>query len=87
MPGKAGQSLRDHLDSVIRNRRLNALVRDLDLPISPADLTLDTAFDREKVHTVFDSLDTELWNRSASIDPSLPMTCSVLRVKPWPNAR
>ncbi|MBC9224821.1 DNA polymerase I [Aeromicrobium sp. 636] len=57
VPGKAGQSLRDHLDSVLRNRRLNALVRDLDLPLGPADLTLDTAFDREKVHTVFDSLE------------------------------
>ncbi|WP_269306562.1 DNA polymerase I [Aeromicrobium sp. HA] len=57
VPGKAGQSLREHLDSVIRNRRLNALVRDLDLPLGPADLTIDTAFDREKVHTVFDSLE------------------------------
>ena len=57
VPGKAGQSLRDHLDSVMRNRRLNALVRDLDLPLGPADLHLDTAFDREKVHTVFDSLE------------------------------
>ncbi|WP_286927948.1 MULTISPECIES: DNA polymerase I [Aeromicrobium] len=57
VPGKAGQSLRDHLDSVIRNRRLNALVRDLDLPLGPTDLHLDTAFDREKVHTVFDSLE------------------------------
>src|SRR5690242_1659561 len=27
--GKAGENLRDHLDDVIRNRRLNALVRDL----------------------------------------------------------
>ncbi|SKB03156.1 DNA polymerase I [Aeromicrobium choanae] len=57
VPGKAGQSLREHLDSVMRNRRLNALVRDLDLPLGPADLHLDTAFDREKVHTVFDSLE------------------------------
>ncbi len=57
VPGKAGQSLRDHLDSVLRNRRLNALIRDLDLPLGPADLVLDTAFDREKVHTVFDSLE------------------------------
>ncbi|MFS0884628.1 DNA polymerase I [Aeromicrobium sp. 179-A 4D2 NHS] len=57
VPGKAGQSLRDHLDDVLRNRRLNALVRDLDLPLGPADLELDLAFDREKVHTVFDSLE------------------------------
>jgi len=57
VPGKAGQSLRDHLDDVLRNRRLNALVRDLDLPLGPADLEIDFAFDREKVHTVFDSLE------------------------------
>ena len=28
IPGKAGQSLRDHLDQVLRNRRLNQLVKD-----------------------------------------------------------
>ncbi|MGZ5402051.1 MAG: 5'-3' exonuclease, partial [Aeromicrobium sp.] len=32
IPGKAGESLREHLDSVIRNRRINARVCDLDLP-------------------------------------------------------
>ena len=36
--GKAGQSLRDHLDSVIRNRQLNQLVGDLDLPLGVPDL-------------------------------------------------
>ena len=34
--GKAGQSLRDHLDDVLRNRRLNRLLTDLDLGIDPA---------------------------------------------------
>ena len=33
--GKAGESLREHLGDVIRNRRLNALVCDLDLPLVP----------------------------------------------------
>ena len=32
VPGKAGESLREHLDDVLRNRRINALVCDLDLP-------------------------------------------------------
>ena len=54
--GKAGQALRDHLDQVLRNRRLNALVRDLDLPLGPHDLAVQ-AWDREEVHTVFDSLE------------------------------
>ncbi|MEU0316210.1 DNA polymerase I [Nocardioides sp. NPDC006273] len=36
--GKAGDNLRAHLGDVMRNRRLNALVRDLSLEIGPADL-------------------------------------------------
>jgi DNA polymerase-1 len=32
--GKAGESLREHLDGVLRNRRLNQLVRDLTLPVT-----------------------------------------------------
>ncbi len=54
--GKAGESLREHLEDVRRNRRLNALVRDLDLPIGPADLERRD-WDREGVHDLFDSLE------------------------------
>ncbi|SDP02265.1 DNA polymerase I [Pedococcus dokdonensis] len=54
--GKAGESLREHLDGVLRNRRLNQLVRDLDLPVAIADLERQN-WDREQVHTVFDSLE------------------------------
>ncbi|NAZ87993.1 DNA polymerase I [Kineococcus indalonis] len=54
--GKAGESLRAHLDGVIRNRRLNALVRDLPLAVAPDDL-VRRAWDREQVHTVFDGLE------------------------------
>ncbi|HQY95670.1 MAG TPA: DNA polymerase I [Phycicoccus sp.] len=54
--GKAGESLREHLDSVLRNRRLNQLVRDLDLPLKPEDLERHT-WDREEVHRVFDGLE------------------------------
>jgi DNA polymerase-1 len=38
VPGKAGESLRAHIDDVLRNRRLNALVRDLSLDLGIADL-------------------------------------------------
>ena len=38
VPGKAGESLRAHLDDVERNRRLNALVADLPLPVEVDDL-------------------------------------------------
>ncbi|WP_167008537.1 DNA polymerase I [Mumia sp. ZJ430] len=54
--GKAGQSFRDHLADVIRNRRINALVRDLDLPVTTADLALQP-WDRDAVHQVFDGLE------------------------------
>ncbi|MFC0360003.1 DNA polymerase I [Kytococcus schroeteri] len=54
--GKAGQSFRDHLDQVLRNRRLNQLVRDVELPLALDDTAWDT-FDREKVHEVFDALE------------------------------
>ncbi len=54
--GKAGDSLRDHLDGVLRNRRLNALVRDLALPLLPQDLVRQP-WDRDQVHQVFDGLE------------------------------
>lgn len=57
VPGKAGQSLRDHLDDVLRNRRLNELVRDLELESGTDDMQFDATFDRERVHNVFDALE------------------------------
>ena len=35
--GKKGEALREHLGDVIRNRQLNALVRDMALPLHPSD--------------------------------------------------
>ncbi|MBR7742181.1 DNA polymerase I [Phycicoccus sp. BSK3Z-2] len=54
--GKAGENLRGHLDGVLRNRRLNRLVDDLDLPLGVADLER-ASWDREEVHRVFDGLE------------------------------
>ncbi|MDT0201308.1 DNA polymerase I [Nocardioides sp. AE5] len=54
--GKAGENLRAHLGDVIRNRRLNRLVDDLDLPVAPGDLAVKP-WDRHEVHTLFDSLE------------------------------
>jgi DNA polymerase-1 len=54
--GKAGDSFREHLGDVIRNRRLNALVCDLPLPVSPTDLAV-RPWDRQEVHTIFDGLE------------------------------
>ncbi|ADB32153.1 DNA polymerase I [Kribbella flavida DSM 17836] len=54
--GKAGESLREHLADVIRNRQINELVRDLTLDVSVDDLVRQP-WDRDKVHTLFDSLE------------------------------
>ena len=54
--GKAGQSLREHLDAVLRNRRLNELVRDVELPVRLDELCR-RSWDREEVHRVFDGLE------------------------------
>ena len=56
LTGKAGQALRDHLSDVLRNRKLNQLVGDLELPLTPAQLERHT-WDREEVHRVFDGLE------------------------------
>ena len=54
--GKAGESLRAHLDGVLRNRRLNRLLTDAPVGASVADLER-RQWDREAVHTLFDSLE------------------------------
>ncbi len=54
--GKAGENLRAHLDQVIRNRRLNGLVDDLELSATIDDLKAQS-WDREEVHRVFDGLE------------------------------
>jgi DNA polymerase-1 len=54
--GKAGASLREHLDGVLRNRRLNALVCDLELPVTPVNLAR-RQWERDEVHQVFDGLE------------------------------
>ena len=56
VPGKAGQSLRDHLPDVIRNRRVNELVRDLELSARPEELVMQP-WDRDAVHQLFDGLE------------------------------
>ena len=70
VPGKAGASLRDHLDDVRRNRRLNELVRDLDLPVDVAGLAR-RPWDAAAVGEVFDSLQFRtLRSRLEEIGPS-----------------
>jgi DNA polymerase-1 len=71
--GKAGENLRAHLDGVLRNRRLNGLVRDLDLPVGIPDLKRQV-WDREEVHQLFDTLEfrvlrERLFSELESVEP------------------
>ncbi|WP_372593104.1 DNA polymerase I [Actinotalea sp.] len=56
VPGKAGESLREHLDQVRLNRELNAPLLDVELPVEVGDLAV-RAWDREAMHRVFDALE------------------------------
>lgn len=68
--GKAGESLRAHLDQVRLNRELNALLTDVELPVGVADFEL-VGFDREAVHLVSDTLQFgQLRDRLLAVDPS-----------------
>jgi len=53
--GKIGDSLRAHAASVLRNRQLTELDRDVPLEVGPHDLRLGQ-WDRDEVHKVFDAL-------------------------------
>ncbi|MGY1603773.1 DNA polymerase I [Geodermatophilus sp. SYSU D00815] len=53
--GKVGDALRAHLSSVLQNRRLTELDRQVPLELGPGDLAAQ-AWDRNEVHTLFDNL-------------------------------
>ena len=52
VPGKVGESLREHKELALRNRRLNHLVRDLDMGVSFESFRL-TAVDESQVRAAF----------------------------------
>jgi DNA polymerase-1 len=54
--GKVGDALRAHVDSVLLNRQLTELVRDVPLELAPSDLQL-RPWDRDAVHRLFDELE------------------------------
>ncbi|KQR93153.1 MAG: DNA polymerase I [Microbacterium ginsengisoli] len=54
--GVVGGNLREHLDDVKRNRALNRLLRDVELPVSPADLEIG-ATDLQEVRDIFARLE------------------------------
>ncbi len=69
--GKAGENLRAHLDDVIRNRRLNALVRDLSLEVVPADLARQE-WDRAAALELLDVLEFRGELRTRILDTLAP---------------
>ncbi|MFC8804095.1 DNA polymerase I [Streptomyces anthocyanicus] len=69
--GKAGQNLRDHLQSVKLNRRLTELERRVELPRTVTDLER-TAYDRKGVAVILDTLEIRnpsLRERLYAVDP------------------
>ena len=54
--GKRGAALREHMDDVVRNRRLNRLLTDMDLEVSPSDLARRPT-DVAAIARLFDSLE------------------------------
>ena len=69
--GKKGEALREHLDDVIRNRRLNALVRDLPLPVEPTGL-IRTEWDRAAAIELLDELEFRGELRTRILDTLAP---------------
>ena len=53
--GRAGDNLREHLASVLQNRQLTELVRDVTLDVGPDDL-IPVPWDRDQIHQLFDTL-------------------------------
>ena len=71
--GKVGDALRAHLSSVLLNRQLTELRRDVPLDLAPDDLALKP-WDRDEVHRVFDTLQfrvlrERLWTTLESAEP------------------
>lgn len=54
--GKVGEALRANLSSVVLNRQLTEMVRDVPVPYTPEQLA-QGAWDREKIHQLFDDLE------------------------------
>ncbi|MDO5048274.1 MAG: DNA polymerase I [Actinomycetaceae bacterium] len=66
--GKRGEALREHLDDVRRNRKLNHLLRDVELDVTLDDLERQPV-DRNGLEELFDSLEfSTLRNRVFKID-------------------
>ncbi|MEV0279582.1 DNA polymerase I [Streptomyces sp. NPDC050610] len=69
--GKAGQNLRDHLESVKLNRRLTEMVLDVELPCGPLELGREP-YDRQALTVFLEGLEIRnagLRDRLLAVDP------------------
>ncbi|MGE2817555.1 DNA polymerase I [Mycobacterium heidelbergense] len=73
--GKVGDALRAHLASVVRNRELTDLVKDVPLAQTPDTLRLQP-WDRDQIHRLFDDLEfrvlrDRLFDTLAAVEPEV----------------
>ncbi|MVU83234.1 DNA polymerase I [Nocardia sp. ET3-3] len=71
--GKVGDALRANLSSVVLNRQLTEMVKDVPLPYTPEQLAMQP-WDREKIHRLFDELEfrvlrDRLFDTLAPVEP------------------
>ncbi|MEK7663256.1 MAG: DNA polymerase I [Actinomycetota bacterium] len=84
--GKVGESLREFKENAIRNRRLNRLIPDVDLPVGPADLER-LPFDSEAVKEVFGRLEFKsLLTRVLALNGEQDSTSTATKPSPSPSA-
>ncbi|MDF9810034.1 DNA polymerase-1 [Aurantimicrobium minutum] len=83
--GKVGESLREFKENAIRNRRLNRLIPDVDLPVGPADLER-LPFDSEAVKEVFGRLEFKsLLTRVLALNGEQDSTPTEAKSSPSPS--
>ena len=83
--GKVGESLREFKENAIRNRRLNRLIPDVDLPVGPADLER-LPFDSAAVKEVFGRLEFKsLLTRVLALNGEQDSTSTASKSSPSPS--
>jgi DNA polymerase I len=87
--GKAGDSVRAHLDDVLRNQQINKLVTDVSLEVRPAELTIGQ-WDRDEIHNLFDTLQfrvlrERLYLTLSAVEPEADEGFEVDVVRPGPG--
>lgn len=76
--GKKGEALREHVEDVLRNRRLNRLVDDLELPLTLDDAADFGPADPAELDALFDELEfSSIRKRTAELFSSMAQAAAV----------